>query len=367
MISMSENTPDLTAALQNLAGLHAAGQIMDALEKAVELTDRFPENGVVWHTLGVLHGEAGKYAGAIGSFQKALRYLPLHAAIYGDIARLQIMAGETDYAVDYLTSAYNLDPENGELTVLAHKLDMSLPAPPELVDAQTWQEIANLWGEEGIEAAAKRASHILTTFPGDFRLHYVLSVAGEQENRYEKIIDHLGTVCFHLPGSAILQKSLADFLWVLEKLRNVTDEFTLDYAGKAGQSRADQLAEADRLYQQAVSLDPGFAEAWLQFGNFAVWRGNLDQASVYYQTALRLRPDDATTRFNLAGALSDTGQAREAQRLCSEVIANDEDFYEAHILLGRLTGGKDVLSAGRLYRQSLVLQPTLATVLNISH
>jgi tetratricopeptide (TPR) repeat protein len=364
---MSEHSPDLTMALHTIAGLHAAGQIMDALEKAVELTDGVPDNGIVWHTLGVLQGEAGEFAGAIRSFQKALRHLPLHVGIYGDMARLQIMAGKTDHAIDYLTSAYNLDPVNGEFTVLADKLDMSLPVPPELADAQKWHEISNLWDVQGIEAAAELSANILTAFPADFRLHYILSVAGEQENHYEKIIDHLGTVCFRLPGSAVLQKSLADFLWVLEKLCTVVDEFSLAYAGKGGKSHADQLVEAERLYQQAVSLDPGFAEAWLQYGNLAAWRGNSDQAAACYQNAMRLHPDETITRFNLAGALSDTGQVREAQRLCSEIIASGEDFYEARILLGRLTGGKDVLSAGRHYRQSLLLQPTLATTLNFSH
>jgi tetratricopeptide (TPR) repeat protein len=95
-----------------------------------------------------------------------------------------------------------------------------------------------------------------------------------------------------------------------------------------------QIDEAIRQYQEAIRLNPGYAEAHNNLGAALLGKGQTDEAIRQYQEALRLKPDYANAHSNLGIALARKGQIDEAIRQYQEAIRLKPDHVDAHNGLG---------------------------------
>lgn len=90
------------------------------------------------------------------------------------------------------------------------------------------------------------------------------------------------------------------------------------------QAAADFEAMADaraahRVWHATIDIWPDEPIAWLGLGNSAFGMGDHDAAIAAYQALLRLEPDHAAGRLNLAIALDEAGSPCEAARLFTAV------------------------------------------------
>lgn len=88
--------------------------------------------------------------------------------------------------------------------------------------------------------------------------------------------------------------------------------------------------EALAAYRRAVELDPGLADARLDFGRLLHQRGEVELAEERYRQALALRPGDATAAYNLGVALADRGRLEEAAQAYETALAADPALSDAH-------------------------------------
>jgi tetratricopeptide (TPR) repeat protein len=65
-------------------------------------------------------------------------------------------------------------------------------------------------------------------------------------------------------------------------------------------------------FDRAIRMDPGYAMAWNEKGNYLDLIGKLDEALSCYDTALRLEPDDAEIWFNKGLTLKKMGREKDA-------------------------------------------------------
>lgn len=72
------------------------------------------------------------------------------------------------------------------------------------------------------------------------------------------------------------------------------------------------LVEAERLYREAIRLDPSMAQAHTNLGNVLYQRGDLDAAIRQYQDALRIDPDQPEAVYNLGVLKHDSGEPDRA-------------------------------------------------------
>lgn len=100
----------------------------------------------------------------------------------------------------------------------------------------------------------------------------------------------------------------------------VTAEPEAHAAAAATLERVDPRA-AQAAYTRALQAWPTHRAALLGAGNTAYALGQLDRAVSAYQTATRLHPDFADAWNNLAQALLDQGQAREASEAIVHAVA----------------------------------------------
>ena len=65
-------------------------------------------------------------------------------------------------------------------------------------------------------------------------------------------------------------------------------------------------------FDRAIRMDPGYAMAWNEKGNYLDLIGKLDEALSCYDTALKLEPEDAEIWFNKGLTLKKMGREKEA-------------------------------------------------------
>lgn len=120
----------------------------------------------------------------------------------------------------------------------------------------------------------------------------------------------------------------------------------------ASQGRHEAAA---REYQDAIRLDPAYAEAHLNFGRLLLDMGRTDDALARLRRAHDLLPGSAPARFLLADALGRKGELAEAERLLVALTESDPDMVQAWDRLGSLR-----LEPGRFHLAIEPLERVLA-------
>ena len=139
-----------------------------------------------------------------------------------------------------------------------------------------------------------------------------------------------------------------------------------DYAN-AHESLGNALLQLGRLpeaivqYQQALRINPDFAEAHCNLGVALLHVGRVPEAIVQYEQALRIKPDSADAHDNLGMALAQAGRIPEAIEHLQQALRIDSDSAEAHNNLGVVLAhtGK-IEEAIAHYEQALRIKPDFA-------
>jgi len=66
------------------------------------------------------------------------------------------------------------------------------------------------------------------------------------------------------------------------------------------------------FFDRAIRMEPGYATAWNEKGNYLDQIGKLEEALSCYDTALRIEPGDAEVWFNKGLTLKKMGRDRDA-------------------------------------------------------
>jgi tetratricopeptide (TPR) repeat protein len=65
-------------------------------------------------------------------------------------------------------------------------------------------------------------------------------------------------------------------------------------------------------FDRAISMEPGYAMAWNEKGNYLDLVGKFNEALTCYDTALKLEPEDAEIWFNKGLTLKKIGREKDA-------------------------------------------------------
>ncbi|XP_059665673.1 probable UDP-N-acetylglucosamine--peptide N-acetylglucosaminyltransferase SEC isoform X2 [Cornus florida] len=113
--------------------------------------------------------------------------------------------------------------------------------------------------------------------------------------------------------------------------------------------------------EEALRIEPNFAEC---FGNMAnAWKekGNIDLAIRYYLIAIELRPNFCDAWSNLASAYMRKGRLNEAAQCCRQALLLNPLLVDAHSNLGNLMKTQGLVQeAYSCYLEALHIQPTFA-------
>jgi tetratricopeptide (TPR) repeat protein len=128
-------------------------------------------------------------------------------------------------------------------------------------------------------------------------------------------------------------------------------------------AQAGQMDDALIANQNAVRLDPKDAEAHSNLGATLKYLGRLEHAEASYRQAIALKPDFAAAHYNLGNSLKDLGRLEEAEASYRQAIALKPDYAAAHYNLGiALQELGRLEEAEASYRQAIALKPDFAEV-----
>ncbi|GAB4851861.1 hypothetical protein Ancab_031260 [Ancistrocladus abbreviatus] len=113
--------------------------------------------------------------------------------------------------------------------------------------------------------------------------------------------------------------------------------------------------------EEALRINPHFAECYGNMANAWKEKGNMDLAIQYYLVAIKLRPNFADAWSNLANAYMRKGRINEASQCCRQALALNPHLVDARCTLGNLMKAQGLVQeAYNCYVEALRIQPTLA-------
>ncbi|KAJ7978209.1 Tetratricopeptide repeat (TPR)-like superfamily protein [Quillaja saponaria] len=113
--------------------------------------------------------------------------------------------------------------------------------------------------------------------------------------------------------------------------------------------------------EEALQIDPHFAECYGNMANAWKEKGNIDLAIRYYLVAIELRPNFADAWSNLASAYMRKGRLNEAAQCCRQALTLNPLMVDAHSNLGNLMKAQGLVQeAYSCYLEALRIQPTFA-------
>ncbi|KAK1293904.1 putative UDP-N-acetylglucosamine--peptide N-acetylglucosaminyltransferase SEC [Acorus calamus] len=113
--------------------------------------------------------------------------------------------------------------------------------------------------------------------------------------------------------------------------------------------------------EEAIRIQPQFAESYGNMANAWKEKGNVDLAIRYYLVAIELRPNFSDAWSNLASAYMRKGRLNEAAQCCRQALALNPRLVDAHSNLGNLMKSQGLIQeAYNCYLEALRIQPTFA-------
>jgi len=129
--------------------------------------------------------------------------------------------------------------------------------------------------------------------------------------------------------------------------------------------QAGQVAQAQTLYRQILSLQSEHAGALHYLGVIAYQSANLDTALDLIRRAIALRPGYVEAHSNLGNVLKDKGQLDEAIAAYRQAIAINPNLPETHNNLGVVLKNKEQLDqAIAAFQLAIVLRPNYPEAYN---
>jgi tetratricopeptide (TPR) repeat protein len=118
------------------------------------------------------------------------------------------------------------------------------------------------------------------------------------------------------------------------------------------------LNEAIEQYRLAIASDPALADAHLNLGTALGKLGRFAEALACYREALLIDPNSAEAHFNAGNAHNAQDEHEAAVASFERALALRPDYAEAHVNLGSAIGKRgDYAGAESQYRRAVALRP----------
>jgi protein O-GlcNAc transferase len=124
-----------------------------------------------------------------------------------------------------------------------------------------------------------------------------------------------------------------------------------------------QLEEAKLRYEAAIRVAPNLARPYLNRGNVLLATGNIQEALDAFAMAMSKDPTYAAAHYNMGNAYVRSGRHSDARAAFESAIALKPDFADAEVALGGLLADLgQVDAAAECYRRALEVNPSYAEV-----
>lgn len=306
-----------------------------------------PKSSVGYYYLGRVAEAQHHWRRAFGGYQRALSLDPKYLAARRRVARILLLAHQTDQAADEVKK------------ILAQKPD----------DTEGLALKAGVLAQQGKQAAALAlAEKVVAKSPKQTDAVALLAALYEKSGQLDKAISVLGRTAKLLPGDILIHQLLAN-AYVTTKQNGAAervmtklvaahpDVFTLrkDLAGFY--AHIGQSAKAEQTLRTAIKVNPDDAEPYLVLTDFLYTRYGVDKAAAELKSAIAAEPTLVKLRFGLAKLYARTGSLEKAATEYQSIIGEqhfDADGLKARDLLAQIRVHQGKIPAARKLIQDVL-------------
>ena len=310
--------PDADTILAQAVQLHQAGDILGAISNYEAYLKTQPDNAGVRSNLGAAYVRIGRVADGIAEYHKALSSEPRNPTYRFNLAIALYKTGKYAEAVAEL---------RGVLVLQDTHLGARLLLGDCYLRQGRFQDVVDL-------LAPWEAS-----YAGDRGFAYILGTAFIQTDRVDqgqRVIDTIFKAGESAEGHLLMgaaHMNAGDSPAALAELRKAVElNPQLPVAnGMLGRAllRNGEHEAAHRAFLRELEINPDDFDTNLQVGELKRRDQLFDDARIYIERALRMRPEDAAARFALAGVLVSKGENEQARELLEAVVAAEPNYVEA--------------------------------------
>jgi putative PEP-CTERM system TPR-repeat lipoprotein len=367
-----------------LVSAHMRRRDFDAALKAIDSLERkAPTKATALHMRGLALLGKGDRKAARGSFEAALKVEPLHFASVASLASLDLQEKDPEAAVKRLTAAVKLDPKNTMARMVLLDVRTRQQATPSdllvIIDdaikaapndsAPRVARISFFAKANDTKAATSAAQDALAVLPLNPDVldaaGRAFSAAGDDQqavSAFNKLAGTMQRGALPYLRLADLHSKRGDSSAVVSSLNRALEaapdsaEVHRRFLGHAVKNRDFKpvLSAAKELQKKL----PHSAVGFLLEGDAEAARKSWQAATQAYRAALKLGGADGRPQKALYAALLASGDKEAAEKFAGDWLKSaprDVGFREN--LGDRAIARKDYVSAERLFREVLALQP----------
>lgn len=285
-------------------------QFAEAGKCYVAWANQQPENAAAWAGLGLCQGKLGDWEAAVQSWRQALTLTPDSSPILADLSYGLLQRGQIDEALTLLQQAFwqtsdfaatychwdSTSPRNPAVSANAAFLTALKSASSQIASAlhQVGKLLAK---QEQFDLAIALYQQSLAAEPSNLPAVLDLGSTLVQIGQTQAAIALYQTVLNKAPNAANLWLGLGRALWK---------------QGDAAGALASVLQSNIAATHQASSLEANLAEAHRILGLAYLAQGNAALAVNHWRSLLTQQPEAVEGWCNLAAALMQTGEEKEA-------------------------------------------------------
>jgi arylsulfatase A-like enzyme/tetratricopeptide (TPR) repeat protein len=224
----------------------------------------------------------------------------------------------------------------------------------------------DLIGRGKAEPAIASLNELLVSDPALLEAHEMLGALAGESGQFDLAANHFRSALAVDPDRQTSLLGLANAHHGMGRDDDAVKGFRRVLAESGGSSRAalalsqillerDQVAEAAKVLEDAIKLDPAAALLLNALGEVQVQQGRRDEALSLFRRAIAADDRLASAYFRLGALHEERGDSSQAIAYYRQAIERAPNAFQAHFNLGRLYGEKGDVDAQQASWEAAVL------------
>ena len=282
--------------INQLVNLYNQGMLTAVVEQSKNLTQKYPNEFIIWNIMGAANQGLGRVDEAAVAFKKVTGLNTNFPDGYNNLGATLQEQGKLEEAIVAFKKALSLKPNY----------------------AEAFNNMGLVLQQQGkLETAIKAYREAISLQPNYAEVYNNLGVLLQRQGKLEEAIDNYNEALKIKPNYA-------------EAFNNL---------GNANQKQG-KLDEAIEAYGVALSITPDYVEAYYNKGNALKGQGKLNEAVEFFRKTLSLKPNYASAHRNLSSLIK--YQSKDPQiGIVKELLAGsgitDNDRCQLHYTYAKMS------------------------------
>jgi len=319
-ILWAQQDPD--AVLKSAIESQQRGDYPSAIREYRSLLELRPDNVEAKVNLGAALAHVGQFDEAISLYESALPFVVFKNPVWLNLGLAYFKKGDMVKAHGQFENLHQREPNNAQVAILLADTDVKLGSAQAAADMLGPLENANSSNsdfEYELGLAMMKAGHRREGLPR-------LEAAGRMGQSADAYM-FAGATLLDLDDYENARRDLEQALRLNPQLPGL---YTL--VGMARDKTGDQK-DAEPAFREGIHENPDDFNANLYLGALLFKQRKVDEAKIYLDRAVKVKPSDLMARYESAVLKTSSGEYQAAAQELEGVVKDDPDWLEPHVEL----------------------------------